>query len=243
MIPTLLNGQWPLKLPEHRAARPQWSNPPYWEPERIGAMHDCIIPGDIVYDCGAEEGDMPALWALWGADVVAIEPNPRVWPNIRAIFDANDLQARMRGWFVGFVGDTLRDRPEWDTQFAGTGTWPECAYGDVIGDHGFLVIPERPDCPVTTIDALAELHSPPTVITIDVEGAELSVLRGAHRTLLENRPRVFVSVHQDMPWIDEKFPGDTGEKVAEYMHAHGYEGSDLALDHELHQEWRHPDGR
>lgn len=243
MIPTLINERWTLLLPAHRAERQEW---PVWEIERLAAMAELIGPGDLVYDIGAEEGDFPALWASWGADVVLAEPNPRVWPNIRAIFEANGLEDRVRGWWVGFAGDEPRDCPEWDAEHVhaadGRG-WPSCALGRIIGDHGFLVLPERPDCPVITIDQLAMFYEPPSVITIDVEGAELTVLRGARGVLASARPAVFVSVHIDMPWIDEKFPGDTGDKVAEYMESLGYSGRHLATDHEEHWEWRHREGR
>ena len=252
MVETLMNGRWLLKLPSHRAYRPEWTTPPYWEEPRLAAMAECIArqgaqaardsqPRPVVYDCGAEEGDMTGLFASWGADVVAIEANFDVWPNIRAIFDANGLNHRLTGCFVGFVGDELRNRPEWDAEYVGasgrTPWWPTCAYRPVISDHGFMNLNERPDCPVTTIDRLAEIYGPPTVITIDTEGSELTVLRGAYRTLVEHRPTVFVSVHQDLPHIDQWFPGDTGEKLAEYMRSLGYYGEDLALDHELHQMW------
>ena len=247
MVPTTINGRWTLLLPEHRAARQEWFTG--WEKERLAAMADCIRPGDLVYDIGAEEGDFPALWASWGADVVLVEPNPKVWANIRAIFEANDVENRVRGWFVGFAGDELRDRPAWNDEHVEppddprTDWWPSCAYGPVIGDHGFLVIPERPDCPITTIDRLAEFYGPPTVITIDVEGAELTVLRGAHRTLVENRPRVFVSCHTDIEWMTLKFEGDEFPALDAYMRSLGYEGTHLATDHERHMCYLHPDGR
>lgn len=266
---TLINGRWELLLPPHRAARLEW---PTWERERLAAMHECIsvaplqefvgdrfsplpeIPRHVVYDIGAEEGDFPALWASWGADVVLVEPNPLVWSNIRTVFHENGLEGRVRGWFVGFAGEHARDR-EWHLQPGQSvpvdaphldpwgHDWPICAYGPVIGDHGFLVLPERPDVPVTTVDLLAARHGPPTVITIDVEGAELTVLRGATTVLQHHRPAVFVSVHLDLPWIDEKYPGDTGDKVREFMESHGYNGRWLATDHEEHWEWRHPEGR
>lgn len=276
MIPTTINERWTLLLPEHRAVRAEW---PVWEKERLAAMHEVLahngtltdgpeICRDLVYDIGAEEGDFPALWASWGADVVLVEPNPKVWPNIRAIFEANELEDRLRGWWVGFAGDStsndgrsaaqLRDWIEEHVLDPGIESdvheavgaaaysparWPQCAYGRIIGDHGFLVLPERPDCPSRTIDELAVEYGEPTVITIDVEGAELTVLRGAVAVLSESRPAVFVSVHIDMPWIDEKYPGDTGDKVAEYMQGLGYAGRHLATDHEEHWEWRHPEGR
>lgn len=241
MVPTLMNGRWNLLLPSHRAYRPEWTTG--WEVPRIAAMADVIGPGDVVYDVGGEELDMGGLWASWGAQVLAIEPNPPVWPNGKAIFQSNNLDDQLLGWYVGFAGDELRDRPAWEAEHGGDGHWPICADGPIISTHGFAVISERPEIPVTTIDALADRFGPPTICTIDVEGAEAAVLRGAYRTLIENRPRCYVSEHLDMPWLDQKFPGDTHERISEYMGGLGYVGEHLATDHEAHWCYAHPDGR
>lgn len=204
-------------------------------------MNHFIKPGDVVYDVGAEEGDFPALFALWGADVVLIEPNPKVWPNIRAIFEANELVDHVSGIWCGFAGDEYRPNGDWVAEHVGAhrderdnDLWPLCSRGPVISDHGFLVLPERPDVPVITLDTLRSSYGAPQHITIDVEGAELTVLRGADKILRTYRPYVFVSVHIDMPWIDEKYPGDTGEKLNEYMAERDYEGVYLTTDHEQH---------
>lgn len=50
--------------------------------------------------------------------------------------------------------------------------------------------------PTVTVDAMVQqLGISPDVIKVDVEGAELSVLRGAQTTLRETRPRIFLSTH------------------------------------------------
>ena len=46
-----------------------------------------------------------------------------------------------------------------------------------------------------TIDELTAEHGAPDVLFVDVEGYELHVLRGAHRTLESCRPDLFVEVH------------------------------------------------
>lgn len=242
MIPTEINGRWTLLLPQHRAERAQWNiENGGWETERIAAMAESIGPGSVVYDIGAEEGDLPALWASWGAEVVLVEPNPLVWPNMKVIFEANDLVGLLRGWFVGFAGEharlpvgTFQEDYVWDEW----GIWPKCAFGSVIGDHGFLVLEERPDVPVTTVDALAQEWGAPTHITIDVEGAELTVLRGARDVLLGQRPTVFVSIHTDLPWMELRYPGDTRDSVIAFMNLVGYDGEHLATDHEEHWVFR-----
>lgn len=238
----LLNGKWPMILPEHRAARPQWTNPPYWEPERMDALEATISPGDVVYDIGAEEGEMTGCFASWGAQVCAAEPNPRVWANIRAIWEANELP-RLAGWWVGFAGDKTDEScsPEIEAARVDVGGWPACAYGPVIGDHGFCVLNERPDIPRVRLDyACSTLKWPvPDVVTMDVEGAELRVLQGARWILSQHRPIIFVSVHPQ--FMADTF-GDKAQDLFDYMDRAGYDATFLATDHEDHWMWRPRNG-
>jgi len=228
VIETLINGRWNLKLPEHRAARPQWVTG--WEPERLASMYDLLEPGMTIVDCGAEEGDLTALYALWGCYVVPIEPNPRVWPNIRAIFEANGLRDQIAACFVGFAGHVTETRGTEPT--VPPHIYPPCAFGPVIGDHGFCQLNERPDIARITIDDLAaEANLDMGAITIDSEGSELHVLQGAARTLRTAKPIVWVSVHP--VFMSEQY-GHTPKDLNDYMEAAGYVGELLAVDHEEH---------
>lgn len=236
MVDTLINGRWTLKLPEHRAARPQWLiENGGWEPERLAAMCEVIKPGMVVFDVGAEEGDMPALWASWGAEVVLFEPNPRVIPNIRAIWEANELPAP-RGVFAGFAAKvTNLTPPQLESIFKESPRdgWPACAFGEVIGDHGFRNVCERfHDTPQITIDDYCASHSVyPDVLTMDVEGAELEVLKGAAGVLSDRHPLVFASLH---PAFIQDMYGQTVDDVHNFMDDLGYSGTFLAEDHEQH---------
>lgn len=237
MIKTTINGRWDLLLPEHRHDRPSW---PWWEATRLAAMHHFIKPGDVVYDIGAEEGDFPALYASWGAKVVLFEPNPKVWPNIRAIFEANNLEPY--GYHVGFAGD----RDYWPSDQMQPGAvvdmtrpyskpqrfkdWPECAYGEIIGDHGFMNLSERPDIITTKIDSFSN-DKKPNIITIDTEGSELNVLEGAKETLVKYRPIVFVSVHAE--FMKDMY--DTSPSMIDHLFEEiGYHKTYLGSDHEDH---------
>lgn len=55
-------------------------------------------------------------------------------------------------------------------------------------------IAETRTLPCVTLDALLVHFSPPDVLKIDVEGAELSVLRGGERMLSEVRPVIYCEV-------------------------------------------------
>jgi FkbM family methyltransferase len=254
-----INDRWPLLLPEHRAARPVWD---HWEAGRLASMwhhlgepfwahgHKSIAEamaitfagersnGEVVYDIGSEEGDFPALFSSWGCDVVLFEPNDRVWPNIKAIWEANDLRPPLLA-FSGFAG------PE--TKISGVvvpdgfGTWPDAAEGEVIGDHGFCNLAERPDIPVVTIDDVVSFGvKPPTAITIDVEGAEFDVVIGAVDTLYTHRPKVWISIHRDFA-RDMYGHDDVLQDIRVIMLDCGYpddgRGVFIASDHEEHWMW------
>lgn len=244
MREVLLNGRWPLVLPSHRADRSEWTTPPYWEPERLNAMYNDIEPGDVIFDIGAEEGDMTALFASWSAPsggVVPFEPSPRVWPNIRAIWDANRLRPPLGIW-VGFAGNETRlpsPKMTWDGGLRQG--WPESAYGPVISDHGFAHLWERPDIPAIRLDDYAQRFGIfPTVLTMDVEGSELEVLKGAFELLHHRRPLVYASVHPD--FMNQMY-NHTPEDLLVYMEGHGYTADLLAIDHEHHYRFSHPEGR
>ena len=249
MVRTLLNGKWWMTLPEHRAARPEWYTSKGWERLRLDAMSAAIRPGDVVVDVGAEEGDMSALCAKWAGlegGMILIEPNPRVWPNIKAIWDHNDDLAPVVDWFVGFASaETILDPPNDNVTYrAGDRDgWPECAYGPVIGDHGFRHLAQEADAtPQTTLDEIIHTPGGPTVdvVTMDIEGAEFEALKGAYSVLRNDRPIVFVSIHPAFLWDLYR---TTPDEVHEWMHNLGYRGRLITIDHEEHWVYTHTAGR
>jgi len=257
MVKTLLNGKWWLTIPKHRADRPAWHSAKGWERVRLDAMHDVIEPGDIVIDVGAEEGDMSALCAKWAGPtggIFLVEPNPRVWPNIRAIWDSNNDLAHVVDWFVGFAAAETRLDPPNDNVTAvaervlvANGIdWPKCAFDEVIGDHGFRHLAQEADAtPQTRLDDFINkgvTHGSVSidVITMDVEGSEFEVLKGAYDILANDRPVVFVSIHPAFLW--DLYRTQTTE-IHDWMTRLGYESQLLTIDHEEHWVFTHPEGR
>lgn len=168
-----------------------------------------------------------------GGGVVLIEPNPRVWSNIKTIWQGNDLPAPL-ACHVGFAGPEDRGSEAWDAEFVDPRDedgWPVYADGPLIADHGFLNLSERPDVPVVKIDTLASRVAPPTAITVDVEGAELAVMRGAEQTLRTHRPLVWISVH---PEFGFHMYGVYESDLHGFMHSCGYVKRWLGFDHEHH---------
>jgi FkbM family methyltransferase len=235
MVPVVLNGRWDLILPKHRADRIEWHALDGWEGARLLAMSERIGPGSVVYYVGAEEGDMCGLIASWGAAVAMFEPNPLVWPNIRAIWEANQLPAPLAA-VPGFAGHETR------APAIHLGSWPDSATGPVIGDHGFCNLEERPDLPSVRLDDFAEATGTvPTDISIDVEGSEGRVIDGAEQLITAHHPRIWLSGHPEFmlqhwgDWTERhrghpEYLGDLRRRLRD----HGYQETLLGYDHEVH---------
>jgi hypothetical protein len=95
--------------------------------------------------------------------------------------------------------------------------------------------------PTVAIDDLIHRIGPaPKGVSIDVEGAELGVLQGMTKTLKDDQPHVWISVHPDLMARDFN---TTPKDVETHLHHCGYEFTVLAIDHEQHwyatpKDWR-----
>ena len=69
------------------------------------------------------------------------------------------------------------------------------------------------EVPAFSVDDLAKIYAAPTVVKIDVEGAENLVLRGARETLLRHRPLLVV----------ECSGGELGKETGEFLRSIGYQ--------------------
>ena len=230
MIKIKVNGKYEVYLPEHRAIRPEWKTG--WEVKRIDKMVEVLTKDDIVFDIGAEEGDISAILAKRSSKIVLFEPNPKVWSNIKAIWDANNLETPLQ--FVGFASDKTNLNPKNlninDETLDG---WTVYAYDKMISDHGFRQLSYEADAtPQIKIDDFCkENNIYPTFITIDVEGSEFNVLKGAKDVLKQNEIDVFVSVHPE--FMFDQYGYYTAD-LKSYMHSLGYRHELLAFDHEFH---------
>lgn len=219
MIQTRINQRWSLLLPQHRAQRPGWA---WWERDALSYLHAVIRPGDVVWDVGAEEGDLSALYASWGAEVVLFEPSPSSWVWIRQTFAANDLPAR--GCVMALVGN------EQVGDVGDITDWPAAAFGDEHPDFGFRHLNEKTeDHPVVMLDTV----SPPTphVVVMDIEGAEYQALLGAQQLINQIRPIFMISVHPE--FMRERY-GDTPDDLLCMMELANYDCHYIGYDHERH---------
>ena len=161
----------------------------YWlgtHEERVQAFARSIVrDGDVIYDIGAHAGFFSLLFGrLAGPSgrVYAFEPSRPNFERLRANIQANRL-AQIEARHLA-----ISDRCG-ETWFEGGRTSLQGRLS-AAGGAGLVTVQ------ATTIDALVhEGMAPPSLLKIDVEGAEGAVLRGASCTLARYRPRLLLEVH------------------------------------------------
>ena len=226
MVYVEVNGRYSLWMPDHRAERPEWYSDEGWELQRMLSMEANLGPSDTLFYVGAEEGEMAAIAQMWGVEVVLFEPNQKVWGNISAIWEANGLDYPV--FYQGFasdkdfVPDSFEQMP-----------WEEMSSLEAVKAHGFSELwSDEGQVPHYTIDrVVAETGVFPTALSIDVEGSEWSVLRGAEYVLDEFRPSIWLSLHPQM-MLDHY--GEDSDALRDWICGFGYIETFLDAQHETH---------
>ena len=199
-----------------------------WEYARFKSLQENLKFGDVFFEIGAEHGWMSAIIGreFVGADnMVLFEPSPEFWINIRKTWKYNGLPDPL-GCYCGFVGE--------ETTGVAHAGWPAEAIENVPEISAMAYRKLGPDTVIPTItidDYVRETEQWPNAINVDVEGAELFVMRGAVNTLANIRPLVWVSIHPDLM---ERDHGTNKEAFLDFMSEQDYVGEYLDTDHEEH---------
>jgi FkbM family methyltransferase len=148
-------------------------------------------PGDLVFDIGANVGEKTDAFLRLGARVVAVEPDER---NQRILI-GKFLKYRLRPKPVRVVGKAVSDRISVETMWIdGPGSalntlsqkWVDALRVDkdrFDRTLDVLEFAEKRSVETTTIEHLTADNGLPFFVKIDVEGHELSVLKGLRRSV------------------------------------------------------------
>jgi FkbM family methyltransferase len=181
-----------------------------WNPDEYRAFREVVRRGVTVLDVGANVGAYTLVFATWVGGtgrVIAFEPSPDTCEGLRTHVTLNGFDDRVT-IVEAAVAAAVGEAP-----FAihPSGGASSLALGSVAGAAQVTV-------PTDTIDNVCRQHALlPAVIKIDVEGAELDVLRGARNTLALPGLHVFVEFHP-AAWREA---GITRGDLEEELHRHG----------------------
>ena len=153
---------------------------------------DYIKPDSIVWDIGANVGILTfaAAGLATAGQVLAVEADPWLAQLLRRTLtlsqnkslDVIVLSVAIADR-IGVLEFVIASRGRASNYLAAAGGWTQSGG-----------VRQRVHVPTLTLDALMEQFAAPTFVKIDVEGAELLVLRGASRLLRDARPTLYIEV-------------------------------------------------
>ena len=134
-----------------------------------------IKRGNLCFDVGANVGEKTELFLELGASVVAVEPQESCWRTLRrrfkndSVYVENRALAESKGTMILFTdrSNTLASvSQDWIATVKQSGRFSGHKWSG------------RVSVETTTLDDLIEKYGKPAFCKIDVEGAELQVLKG-----------------------------------------------------------------
>lgn len=135
---------------------------------------------EFLIDCGAYTGD-------------TIESFIKFVPNYKGIISFEPIPA-----FFKIIEEKYGNNPK--IQLINKGVWNKCEQFNFLeqGLSSHILTSHRKDktsiIDVVSIDSL-DIQEKVTLIKMDVEGAELNALKGASRTILQNKPKLAICIY------------------------------------------------
>lgn len=218
----LFNNQIPLKVFKFRHEDTHFET---WEKEYISDLIKTLKKGMTVYDIGAENGELTALVGklVGGENVHIFEPNKDYFPNIIANFEMNELH-EAASCFNGYVDEISSQEWFYDRFY-------NLDNGEIFHGCEHHNPKARPN-QVVSIDEWCTVFVNPDVLLIDIEGAELSVVKGAKELIKNHSPIFYISIHK-LEFILDRSNG-TKEELIQIFLDNGYNAIHLSTDHEEH---------
>jgi FkbM family methyltransferase len=183
----------------------------------FGVIRRHLRPGDIVCDIGANKGSFIYWLSRWVRDgrVVAFEPQPqfaRDLANICRVIKLRNVKVEAKAVYSHSGVEDL---------FVPAGHSPGASLTQkAVEAESFTIL----SVPVVALDDYFDASDKVALLKIDVEGAELGVLKGAERILRQHAPLlVFECENRHLA------PGHVGD-VFSYLESLGYRGSFICRD-------------
>jgi FkbM family methyltransferase len=151
------------------------------EPEQLDVARRLAPADGICFDIGANVGFYTLLFAKYSKHVFAFEPVPRNIGYLWKMLEVNGVRN------ATIVPCAVSD----STRLFSLQTGENCALGRL------QCIGEQPIAVVSLDDFVFAYKIVPSLLKIDVEGEEMSVLKGAKNLLSNGKPVILLSTHQE----------------------------------------------
>lgn len=189
-----------------------------YEKRFFSAIESAVVPGDVVWDVGANVGFYSSRFLSWVGSrgtMVAFEPLPKAYDTLKQVLAAHEFASS------GVLRPVALSRESGKALMAGN------VEGDItttahISDHavssniGVSIL-------VSTVDEEVAIHKTPfpSVVKIDVEGYEEDVLLGGTATFSQPRCRhMFIEMH--FTRMDERKLGNSAQRIVAMLKSWGY---------------------
>jgi FkbM family methyltransferase len=179
----------------------------WYEPEMVEAVQRSLRPETIFFDVGAHIGQYSLMASTRCYEVHAFEANRSTAIALRHNVKSNHLS-----------NVTVNECAV--SEHIGTATFHELS-GDNPGASSLYGKGQRVSVAAITLDAYCRklsLNRRPVVLKIDVEGAELRVLRGAEHLLARGNVIIFAELIDRL----QRRAGSSREEVLNYLQHHNY---------------------
>jgi FkbM family methyltransferase len=191
------------------------------EPQVEDTLLSLMHPGDVFYDIGANVGwySLLAARAVGGTGkVISFEPSV----SNAALLQENIAANRLTN--VTTIAAAVTDQNGWATFLYGGSLEGRLDKDDCEAQSQRRAARKAPKrssvVPILALDSwIAETaQAPPNVVKIDVEGAEVGVLRGMLQTLRQAKPVLLIELH------------NTRVEIADLLDEIGYEHAPIESD-------------
>ena len=193
-----------------------------YEPEVGALIREHVDPDRDMVDVGANIGFFSVLAArlMRQGRVLAVEPSGSAFARLQRNIDLNRVSDRVtlfHGALSDHAGEADLHQIDGKEEYASLAPIRHAA----VADEPAQTQPTK----IETLDNLGEdLDLSPALVKIDVEGAEMSVLHGAGRTIAKHRPVILCELAGDL--LDQF--GTTPDAILQWLRERDYDIRDVA---------------
>jgi FkbM family methyltransferase len=166
-----------------------------WHDAEIKTTYEHLLKAGRVrtmFDVGANHGLHSLLFLSQGVRTASFEPNPSCHAYFRRVAQLNGYTCDIQPVALGAEAGTA------ELCFPPDSTWLGSVRQETKQDLAQHYAVERIEVSVETLDhAVERIGAVPQLIKIDVEGAEIGVLRGATGTLRAHQPIILFEANAD----------------------------------------------